>query len=63
MNENKRNFYTVNEFLELMDHSISRAQVTVFIRKGKIPALQFGGRKLIRASFVDDVLNGKVEVI
>lgn len=61
-NDEKRNFYTTTEVLRILDNTISRPQLLKFIKNGKIKTISFGTKTLVYASWVNDLLAGKVRL-
>lgn len=59
MIDEKRNFYTITEVLNLFNGTISRTQIHKYISQGKIKTISFGSKKLIYADWVHDILRGK----
>ncbi|MCR5224544.1 MAG: hypothetical protein K6C34_00510 [Alphaproteobacteria bacterium] len=60
--DEKRNFYTITEVLQILDNTISRTQLHKYIQNGKIKTVAFGSKKLIYADWVNDLLAGKVRL-
>ncbi|WP_418627482.1 hypothetical protein [Anaerosinus sp.] len=57
INENKPNFYTVNQVHQLVfQGSLSKTTIHHMIRQGKIPTVEFMTKKLIPAFWVDECL-------
>lgn len=52
-----KNFYTVNEFVDITGKTISAPTVYKYIRDNKIPVKIIGSKILIVGSFVDKLVN------
>ena len=56
--DKRRRFYTVDEFWELVDRTITRTQIYRLVNQNVIPAKRIGKRILIDGTWVNEFLNG-----
>lgn len=56
--QKKRNFYTVDEFYNLLDGCVSKTSIYYQIKNNKIPFKKFGEKPLLPAAYVESFLNG-----
>ena len=56
-NVKPKNLYTVYQFVERLDGTVTTNAIYHLIKTGKIPVIHIGSRKLIPAKWVDEFLS------
>lgn len=52
-----KHFYTVNEFYELLNGSVTKSFIYKMIDNGEVPGRRFGNKILIQGEWVNNFIN------